>query len=789
MQNRRLPESKKTMRRPKRKTGYFEEIDLFAELEMHSGHEAEVKTDSSAAFSEPPKALPLSDSPEKPETVPKTLKISRRDEDFKLEALVKKPSAAPGFPKIIIRDRPREALDTAHDAGELIGMAQAAALLEVSEATVRNWVKLGRIVPAGQAGRKNVFRKKDILDLRDDIAGDAADSSLKRRRNKTRASGSGTYCSYITKNRTNLAAVDAITAAISCCASVFPLEKGRILLADAAVKMLHARGLSGCPDLLSWLNAGQEEPLTPLIRDLLPDSGAVRDFIRDCGALFRLPYEYEPGEDALGYLYLSILNIGDRKSTGTYYTPCHAVERLGAALPASCLNGTVLDPCAGTGNFLLNLPDTVPAAAVYGCDIDETAVKLLRINMALRFRTTDLSYLRGHFRVSDFLKDAQDRQYRVILGNPPWGYRFSDEDREFLRTRYRCVAGRVMESFALFIERSLECLESGGILSLVLPEAVLGVQIHAPVRELLVRSTSVRYLAALGDIFHGVQCPSVILELENTGKPMTTAGMRVETPEESFVIQENRPVSGTGFSFFMNDAAWRILDRLENCPSLVRLLGQADFALGIVTGDNKKHLCHAPGEGREIIVGGTMIFRYGMRPKNDYIVFRPGEFQQCARECYYRAPEKLIYRFISKELAFCYDCCGTLSLNSANIVVPKIPGLSVKYVMTVLNSRMAQFYFSRKFNSLKVLRNHIESIPIPAVPEAEQRVVTDLADRLISGAGMTQETAAAIYNDIDRRIADYYGLASGDYRIILEQIPGVRLLPPEAETGKHGRKE
>ena len=203
----------------------------------------------------------LPDSPEKPETVPKTLKISRRDEDFKLEALVKKPSAAPGFPKIIIRDRPREDPDTAHDAGELIGMAQAAALLEVSEATVRNWVKLGRIVPAGQAGRKNVFRKKDILDLRDDIAGDAADSSLKRRRNKTRTSGSGTYCSYITKNRTNLAAVDAITAAISCCASVFPLEKGRILLADAAVKMLHARGLSGCPDLLIFPGHRSQSPV------------------------------------------------------------------------------------------------------------------------------------------------------------------------------------------------------------------------------------------------------------------------------------------------------------------------------------------------------------------------------------------------------------------------------------------------------------------------------------------------------------------------------------------------
>ena len=364
--------------------------------------------------------------------------------------------------------------------------------------------------------------------------------------------------------------------------------------------------------------------------------------------------------------------------------------------------------------------------------------------------------------MSDFLKDEQERQYRVILGNPPWGFRFGDGDRAYFRSRYRAVSGQVMESFAMFMERSLKYLEPGGILSFVLPEAVLGVRSHAPIRELLVRCTSVRYLAQLGDIFHGVQCPSVILELENTGRPMTTAGMRVETPEGSFVISENRLVSGEAFSFFMDDAEYRALRLLEECPSGVRLSGQADFALGIVTGDNKKHICHAPGEGREIIVGGTMIFRYGMRPE-------------------------LVYRFISKELAFCYDSRGTLSLNSANIVIPKIPGLSVKYVMAVLNSRMAQFYFSRKFNSLKVLRTHIESIPIPAVTEDGQRAVTELADRLISETGLPPETAVSIYDDIDRRLAEYYGLAPDDYRIILERIPGVRLLPSEAKTA--GRAE
>lgn len=39
-------------------------------------------------------------------------------------------------------------------------------------------------------------------------------------------------------------------------------------------------------------------------------------------------YEYETGEDILGLLYISLKNIGNRKSTGSYYTPTSIVKKL-----------------------------------------------------------------------------------------------------------------------------------------------------------------------------------------------------------------------------------------------------------------------------------------------------------------------------------------------------------------------------------------------------------------------------------------------------------------------------
>lgn len=741
-------------------------------------------------FASPPPASP--ESVMKP--VSRKSVITPARESFALESLVKKHSASLRNPGVFVPGKPRSSAEA--DSGEpdvrdsdLVSAAGAARFLEISDATVRNWVKQGRLLPAETAGRTLRFRMKDLRELREDLANDS--ESLTRRRNKTRKTGRETYGSYITRNSVNIASVNTVASLLGMYSEGLSLPEIRTVLADAAVKMLHSRGLSRCPDLGDWFRRGGLEKICPLILDLVPDLRTAREFRAACPAIFDLPYEYEPGEDALGFLYLSIMNIGDRKSSGAYYTPAHAVKRLIAGLPEDCLNGegAVLDPCAGAGNFLLNLPESVPAERVYGADIDETAVLLLRINMALRYRITAAAFLKEHFAKADFLRQHPARKYRVILGNPPWGYRYSAEERQYLREHFRCVSGNVAESFALFLECSFRHLAPGGFLSFIVPEAALNVKIHAPVREFIMERSSIRYLAALGDIFPGVQCPSVILGLENTGKPLDTAGMRVETPGESFVIRESRPVSREEFSFLMNDARSRVLERLESCPGALRLLGHADFALGIVTGDNRRLIHSVPRQDSEPVLSGAMIFRYGFRPRDKHIVFRPEEFQQCARTEYYRAPEKLIYRFISRELAFAYDDKKTLSLNSANILIPGIPGLSVKYVMAVLNSRMAQFYFALKFNSLKVLRSHIEAIPLPPAAPAVQEEIAALGDRLSAASRTSPEEARTLYESIDGRIAALYGLSEEEYRTIREQLPDPLLLPPPEGKGEPRKQE
>lgn len=121
----------------------------------------------------------------------------------------------------------------------------------------------------------------------------------------------------------------------------------------------------------------------------------------------------------------------------------------------------------------------------------------------------------------------------------------------------------------------------------MLPEAVLNVKAHMRIRTILLQGSSVKYLTFLGDMFDGVQCPCILLQLVATGKPLSTVGMRIEDRTRTFIIAMERTVVPENFSFRMTDEEYRVLEKIKNSIPVCYLTDHADFALGIVTGNNK----------------------------------------------------------------------------------------------------------------------------------------------------------------------------------------------------------
>lgn len=260
------------------------------------------------------------------------------------------------------------------------------------------------------------------------------------------------------------------------------------------------------------------------------------------------------------------------------------------------------------------------------------------------------------------------------------------------------------------------------------------------------------------------------MQIENTGLPLSTEGLTVINNDESFKININRKITADYFSFITTDEEYIILEKIKNIPDAETLLNNADFALGIVTGNNKEYISDIKTDDNEMILKGSDICKYHINTTDNYIVFKPESFQQVAPTEMYRAKEKLLYRFICNQLVFAYDDKQTLSLNSCNMVIPKLEGIQIKYILAILNSRIAQFIYKKEFNSLKVLRAHIESIPLPAISIEKQNEIINLVNTLISGLPLSEANIA--YEKVDTMIAEIFGLSTNEYEVIKKAVDG-----------------
>lgn len=310
--------------------------------------------------------------------------------------------------------------------------------------------------------------------------------------------------------------------------------------------------------------------------------------MQETSSVFNMEYIYEASEDILGLIYISCKNIGNRKATGSYYTSTRVVKSLISKLDFQ-ESQKILDPCCGTGNFLLQLPEHVTFHSVYGNDIDTVSVKITRLNMALKYNVP-ITAIYKHITESDYLINYSSKDFQYIIGNPPWGYEFSEDEKSKLRVLYKSASGKNIESYDVFIEQALNHLAVNGHLTYILPEAILNIKAHTEIRKIIIENCCIKNLDFLGNAFDGVQCPSIILDLQCTHSALSTLGMNVNTSTESFTINTERTVNSEYFSFTTSDAEYNVMNKIRNISNASYLLGNADFALGIVTRNNKKYI-------------------------------------------------------------------------------------------------------------------------------------------------------------------------------------------------------
>lgn len=592
-----------------------------------------------------------------------------------------------------------------------VRVSEAARRLDVSTGTIRNWLRTGLLTPLG--GTPVSIAADAVERLRREL-GRGGSTRLRSRANKRQARVAFAPSEY-SRDR----AVSRRVAAVAAFARARRLNVEKVLC-FAALRLLAERNeVELSPELVprSWRRRNVARIMEPWLRRV----GAP-------GAAHRRVFELaEPGEegDFLGLFYQSLSRTGLKAARGSYYTPDRLVTA--SLLPAVGKVSSFLDPCCGTGNYLVHAARLLrlPPEAIRGIDLDPVAARIARINLLLEFPGEDFT---PGILACDALGRVRLPEFDFIATNPPWGaFRgVPPRGKEFAG-----LAGR--ERFSFFIARALSLLREGGRLSVILPESILNIRAHADIRALIAERSRIERIEPLGRPFSGVFTASIRLDLIRRGAGESGNGAVLRTEEKP-------------------DRA--LLEKIVSVPHRT-LKGNADWALGIVTGDNRRFLADTPEPGAEPILRGCDIQPFAIGTPRRFLRFGIGKFQQTAPLAFYRAPCKLVYRFISDRPVFAIDRKGLLTLNSANLLIPRLPGVSAEAILALFNSTLFGYLFRRRFATHKVLRGDLEELPIPLAAPAVFARLGELA----GSAGNLPE--------IDRIVFDLFTLSEEERARVL----------------------
>ena len=421
--------------------------------------------------------------------------------------------------------------------------------------------------------------------------------------------------------------------------------------------------------------------------------------------------------DILGLIYQMFLKEGIKNKTGSYYTPQKIIQKLIKNISSDFL---CLDPSCGTGSFLLELSKKITnPRKLYGIDNDETACFISKINLILRFK--DDVFLPNIFHTDFLSADSFGLKFDYIATNPPWGAATPDVCRQMFPE----ISSK--ESFSYFLVKSEKLLKSSGRCAFILPESILNVALHSDIRRFILDKFSIEAIELAGKVFSGVMTDSVIIYLNKNKQNKT---VKIKNKNEVFYINSDiyRKNYNGNFAILNNKDA-EIIDKIYSVSH--DTLSQSIWGLGIVTGNNSKHI---KKNGGEKIYTGKNIHPYFISDTDNYITYARENFQQTAADSIYRAKEKLVYKFISKKLIFAYDNKQKLFLNSANILIPNIKTHSVKTSLALLNSTVFQYIYKKKFNVLKILKSNLIQLPFPIISADTKLRIENMVDEYLSDA-------------------------------------------------------
>ncbi len=392
--------------------------------------------------------------------------------------------------------------------------------------------------------------------------------------------------------------------------------------------------------------------------------------------------------------------------------------------------------------------------------------------------------------------------FDVVIGNPPYVFareKVSEADKTFYSKTYYSAQYQV-NTYLLFIEKSIHLLNGKGTFGLIVPNAWLMVSSAKNLRELILKNSTIKEIInLLGYSFENVNVETIIL----IGEKLTALNSEIvikENKGQDFFVANTKlqkdilKEEDFGLKVFSDEASNNITSKIKINSELLDSVASVKAGLqAYEAGKGNPRQTEADVKNRPYdykyqfdentfkYLDGQNISRYSSSWSGSWLSY--GDHLAAPRTFDIFSGEKIIVREITgtypKSLIATYSD-ELFLFNRSNIAIVKKDrsGFSLKYILAILNSKLMSYYFIKNTPKAvrqmfpKVILQDLRKFPVKISDLVQQQPFIDKADIMLEkNKELTQfseqfikllQTKIQTVN-INNKLQSWYSLMATDF--------------------------
>ena len=384
--------------------------------------------------------------------------------------------------------------------------------------------------------------------------------------------------------------------------------------------------------------------------------------------------------------------------------------------------------------------------------------------------------------------------FDLVMGNPPYGVKFSDADVKYLRGTYIAM-GKAVDSYALFIELANRLAKYNGLSAYIVPTGWYSGTNFNSLRRYFAQNTDPLILVNLPyDVFADAWVDTTIYIARKREK--IQAWPRKDDHNVTTTIFDKRDVLNSIEAFYENQASLRFSAWFDAGADEFILL-KNPLAAGIIAkirarskplsdyadvqrGVTPFNLSDAPNHANSRPAFSGTIRRYSFNGGKPAFIRFDESLAEFKPAKYFEGERILLREIISRQ--FRLQAMKTnidLVTNKSMQSLLVHPIVAINFILANLNSKLLSWYFlnisqiAQRDDFPKIVLKETRNLPIFAIDlnsqQKEYSQINAIIEKLCSFDGLSLEEGAALEAKVDQIIYGLYGLEPSEIALVDNQ--------------------